>query len=275
MLLDRLIFKPRGDRFDLERVHRRSSSLSGALPDPLIDDVVLLIAPGKRARAAVLAEREREPERMPWVGIVELGSDRIVLHQNTRGPGFEACQAFLEWMARKLRARIYDDLGRRVELVGQTLVRRKPATKISAADAELTAAGPAEARLLAHLSEPAGLEFDAGEFVQMFAPIQRSRLWQYDDGTVVRFYPKGSLQIPGATHQVGVVTKGADRFRGPESIAFLIDHEARPVPRHLMQLNSPYPPDELQDLVFKRLAMEAGTRRVQDGLPSTRPASEG
>lgn len=270
LLLDRLVLKPRRAEFDLERIHRKLSGMKAALPDPHLEDVVLLIAPSKRARRAVLEAREQEPQRMPCVGIVELSPGQIVLHQNTTGPGLAACQRFLTWMSDKRRCRIYDELGRRLELDDGVLKRRHPKTRMPALDASVTAAGPAEAALMSHLPVRAESGRGAPEGGQvtgipMVCPVQDAHVHVYDDGTVVRLFPKGFLYEPGPSYQVGVLKESAKRYRGPEDIAFFVDNDGDPVPCHLSQMaETPYPPDEAQDLILKRTVFMAGTRRTRD-----------
>ncbi|NYZ12577.1 hypothetical protein HL658_08450 [Azospirillum sp. RWY-5-1] len=177
---------------------------------------------GSRTTDGPLGQRQRESEAMRRDGISP--SRRTEIHQqadraiangecfNRNGMSAERRQRLDAWQAGGPEGREASRLGRQLgEMRGEEVVRHMEREVASG-----------RVREGAERQIPAATEGG-----------QRMRVWEYPDGTVIRYKPKGDSYRRGPTHSVEVkidrnVRDGDARDQG---IAFKVDGKGRAVPR--------------------------------------------
>ncbi len=93
---------------------------------------------------------------------------------------------------------------------------------------------------------------------------QAMQMWEYSDGTVVRYKPLGDKERPNPTYSIEVKKNPALPDSGPEGAAFKVDLTGAPVPKKPEEaIANPYPksPREQYD-AFDKEIMDAGHRSL-------------
>jgi hypothetical protein len=73
-------------------------------------------------------------------------------------------------------------------------------------------------------------------------PPQDMQMWEYKDGTVVRFKPLGDARRPSPTFSVEVKKDPSLPDNGLDTSAFKLDRNGRPTPRDAEDILNPYSP---------------------------------
>jgi hypothetical protein len=94
-------------------------------------------------------------------------------------------------------------------------------------------------------------------------PPQAMRMYEYPDGTVVRYKPLGDSNRNAPTYSVEVKKDPALPDVGKDSVAFKVDRSGRPLPKGPFEVKNPYPEGSLQADVFEREIMNAGHRALR------------
>jgi hypothetical protein len=96
-------------------------------------------------------------------------------------------------------------------------------------------------------------------------PPQAMRVYEYPDGTVVRYKPEGDSKRPGPTYSIELKKAPSLRDLGKDDAAFKVDPLGRAVPKGPFDLKNPYPKGSVQALRFERTVMNAGHQTLKVG----------
>ncbi len=88
-------------------------------------------------------------------------------------------------------------------------------------------------------------------------PAQRMDIYEFADGTVVRYKPQGDTRRAGPTYSIEVKKSPALPDTGPGSAAFKVDAKGKPVPRGPEDLFNPFK-DVDQGREFRNTMMDLG-----------------
>jgi hypothetical protein len=94
-------------------------------------------------------------------------------------------------------------------------------------------------------------------------PPQVMRVYEYPDGTVVRYKPDGGSKRPGPTYSIEMKKDPSWPDLGQDDAAFKIDPFGRAVPKGPFDLKNPYPKGSVQALRFERTVMDAGHKTLE------------
>jgi hypothetical protein len=106
-------------------------------------------------------------------------------------------------------------------------------------------------------------------------PPQRMMVWEYPDGTVVRYKPDGDEFRSGPTYSVEVKKDPnvGDAAAKQEGIAFKVDENGNPVPKGPDDIANPYSgngsPEQVDE--YKKRAMDAGHKEFPPDPPPPPP----
>jgi hypothetical protein len=87
-------------------------------------------------------------------------------------------------------------------------------------------------------------------------------VYEYADGTVVRYKTSGAPERPGPIYSVEVKVNPRLPDTGPDCAAFKVDPSGNPIPRGPYHLKNPYPRGSSQAELFSREIMDAGHREL-------------
>lgn len=93
-------------------------------------------------------------------------------------------------------------------------------------------------------------------------PPQPMQMWEYPDGTVVRYKPLGDNKRPGPAYSIEVKKNPSKPDSGKDDAAFKLEPAGAPVPKGPFDVANPYPPNSDQYVAFEEALMEAGHRRL-------------
>ena len=93
-------------------------------------------------------------------------------------------------------------------------------------------------------------------------PPQSMLVWEYDDGTVVRYRPLGDELVRAPFCTIGIKIDPAVPYRSLADLAFMIDGRGNPSPKWETHIRNPYAPDRnpLQYKAFRDVVLEASRR---------------
>jgi hypothetical protein len=96
-------------------------------------------------------------------------------------------------------------------------------------------------------------------------PPQAMLVWEYDDGTVVRYKPLGDELVRAPFFSIGIKTDPTVPHRSLADLAFLIDSRGNPCPKWETHIRNPYLPDRnpLHYKAFRDAVLEASRRVLQ------------
>ena len=94
-------------------------------------------------------------------------------------------------------------------------------------------------------------------------PPQPMQVYEYADGTVVRYKPLGDKNRSVPTYSVEVKKDPSLPDVGQDSTAFKLDSSGRPLPKGPFDVKNPYPDGSMQADVFEREIMNAGHRTLR------------
>jgi hypothetical protein len=94
-------------------------------------------------------------------------------------------------------------------------------------------------------------------------PPQVMHVYEYADGTVVRYKPLGDQYRNEPTYSVEVKKDAKIPDQDRETTAFKVDPMGRPLPKGPYELKNPYPEGSFQADVFEREVMNAGHRTLR------------
>ena len=132
-------------------------------------------------------------------------------------------------------------------------------------------AGKGEAEFLAFMSsEVSSGNVPTPKVRNISAPpphtgTQPMQIWEYPDGTVVRYKPLGDKERPNPTFSIEVKKNPALPDSGPEDAAFKVDLTGAPVPKKPEEaIANPYSKSSNRDQydAFDRAVMDAGHRSL-------------
>lgn len=89
------------------------------------------------------------------------------------------------------------------------------------------------------------------------------RVYEYPDGTVVRYKPHGGSKRPGPTYSIELKKDPSLSDLGKGDAAFKVDSSGRAVPKGPFEINNPYPKGSVQWLVFRDELMNAGHKSLE------------
>jgi hypothetical protein len=94
-------------------------------------------------------------------------------------------------------------------------------------------------------------------------PPQPMRVYEYPDGTLVRYKPLGDKNRNAPTYSVEVKKDPSLPDIGQDSTAFKVDPSGKPLPKGPFDVKNPYPDGSMQADVFEREIMNAGHRTLR------------
>jgi hypothetical protein len=96
-------------------------------------------------------------------------------------------------------------------------------------------------------------------------PPQSMYVYEYLDGTVVRYKPLGDAKRPGPTYSIELKKDLSTPDRGKNDAAFKVDSSGKAVPKGPAEAMNPYPPGSLQADTFRDEVMNAGHKTLGGG----------
>jgi len=93
-------------------------------------------------------------------------------------------------------------------------------------------------------------------------PPQTMQVYEYGDGSVVRYKPQGDLNRPGPAYSVEVKKDPLKPDTGNADAAFKVDSSGRAVPKGPFDLKNPYPQGSPQAVEFENQVMNAGHKSL-------------
>lgn len=106
-------------------------------------------------------------------------------------------------------------------------------------------------------------EVAAGRAAAKTRPDGSMTTWEYADGTVVRYKPKGDEQRDGPTYSVELKMDASVPDSSIDGIAFKIGPDGVPVPRDPRQVRPYYPKGSEQADIWVRHLMDLGHRTLR------------
>lgn len=91
-------------------------------------------------------------------------------------------------------------------------------------------------------------------------PPQTMHVYEYPDGTVVRYKPLGDPKRPGPSYSVEVKKDPSLPDLGKGDAGFKVDSSGRAVPKGPFEIKNPYPTGSVQADAFREETMNAGHR---------------
>jgi hypothetical protein len=94
-------------------------------------------------------------------------------------------------------------------------------------------------------------------------PPQVMQVYEYLDGTLVRYKPIGDMKRPGPTYSIEVKKNPTAPDLSPDDAAFKVDAAGRAVPKGPFDVKNPYPKGTPQAVRFERTVMDAGHKTLE------------
>jgi len=141
-------------------------------------------------------------------------------------------------------------------------------------DGEAHKAGGEAKRLARELDRASDKEFltkMAGEPCAMKTvniagpPPQAMHVYEYPDGTVVRYKPRGDAKRPEPTYSIEVKKDPSAPDLGKGDAAFKVNSSGKAVPKAPYEIKNPYPVGSLQSDIFREEIMNAGHKTLRQG----------
>jgi hypothetical protein len=94
-------------------------------------------------------------------------------------------------------------------------------------------------------------------------PPQAMRVYEYPDGTVLRYKPLGDAKRPGPTYSIEVKKDPSAPDLGKGDAAFKVGSSGDAVPKGPTEINNPYPTGSVQADAFREEVMNAGHKTLR------------
>ncbi|MCC7384671.1 MAG: hypothetical protein IT384_22675 [Deltaproteobacteria bacterium] len=170
------------------------------------------------------------------VTLVYIGNDAIQLYGRTRETE-DFLRSFAQWILDRYDCTIEDDfdndltdeVGKDASILFPPRPPPKERPRPPLADRPDTSPADAPQLMAAEVASGRATERRAGDTI----------IWEYADGTVVRFRPHGDDYHPKPFFTIEVKRDTEAPYSGPDSAAFRVDAQGRPVPRNGREIAVP------------------------------------